>query len=262
MPSAYFYDVSRADLSATARRVAQIIFIGIALLFASFVFFYSSFMKKTISFDKTLSSPLLRRAQDVFNDVYKKQVPSRYSHSNASVYHSNCYGFVNFLLYDVYPEAYIEIQHAMETLKDEIPPSVDGKPCPFNYSAALKKLDLSCWEVVTDLGEVSPGDILIYLPLNFKPKKTFKIGERPPSIHMMIVEEVISSHKGSYHFSIIDCTRVPHNRIDDTRYPKRNGVGRSSVFLKEWRKEYLLQWSPRGKSLKREIVGARLKHPL
>lgn len=256
MPSAaHFHTFCRA---AQSRRIQRLI----TPFFSNMTLFYNPPQEKIFSFNKKPFSPLLRRAQDIFHDVHGNHKLSRYSHSNASVYHSNCYGFVNFLLCDIYPEAFVEIRDEMEVLKDEVPPSVDGSPCPFNYAAAFKRQDLKHWDVLEHLSEVLPGDVLVYMPLNFVPAKTFKMGQRAPDIHMMIVEEILSSYKGNYHFSIIDCTRVPHNRVDDTRYPKRNGIGRSSVFLKEWKKEYLLQWSPRGKSLKREIVGARLKHLL
>ena len=204
------------------------------------------------------SSPLLLKARQVFQAIQQGNAVSSYSHENKVEYHMNCYGFVNYLVQETAPTAFQEMVEAMEKLKHAVPPSFDGMPSPYNYAAALKKRRLKHWEVVENLEEVRPGDILIYLPLDFQPQEKYEVGQPVPAIHMMIVESALGKNKAKHHFRVIDCTRLPHNRIDDTRFPKRSGVGKSSVYLTKQGETYHLQWTYTGRILAKEMVFTRI----
>lgn len=204
-------------------------------------------------------SPLLIKAQTVFEAVHQGKAVSSYSHENKVEYHMNCYGFLNHLVQDTAPHAFQEMVDAMEKLKKTVPPSFDGMPCPYNYAAALKSKQLKHWEVVDNLEEVRPGDILIYLPPGFEPQEDFDTGQPVPAIHMMVVETVLGKTKEKHHFRVIDCTRIPHNRKDDTRYPKKGGIGKSSVYITKREPHFALQWTYTGRILAKEMVFARIR---
>ncbi|WP_420421084.1 hypothetical protein [Simkania sp.] len=212
----------------------------------------------SIAYCSETSPPLLLKAQEIFNAVHQGEAVSTYSHENKVLYHMNCYGFLNHLVQQTAPKAFQEMVEAMEKLKEVVPPSFDGMPCPYNYAAALKNKQLRHWEVIDTLEDIQPGDILIYLPVGFEPQDDFDVGQPVPAIHMMVVEAVLGKVKAKHHFRVIDCTRIPHNRKDDTRYPKKGGIGKSSVYLSKREENYGLQWTYTGRILAKEMVFARI----
>ena len=214
----------------------------------------------SFTYGTQVPSPLLLKAQKVFEAIQQGRAASSYSHENKEEYMMNCYGFLNHLVQQTAPHAFQEMVEAMEKLKHTVPPSFDGMPCPYNYAAALKKRQLAHWKVVEKLEEVRPGDILIYLPVGFEPQEEFELGQAVPAIHMMVVEAVLGQVKEKHHFRVIDCTRIPHNRMDDTRFPKRSGVGKSSVYLRKEGDAYLLQWTYTGRRLAKEMVFTRISY--
>jgi len=239
------------------RRIQRLI---LTIFSKTYLFIYAV-LSFSLTYCSETDSPLLLKAQTVFREIHSGKATSKYSHANQVLYEMNCYGFLNYLIQETSPEAFREILTAMEELKETTPPSVDGMPCPFNYAAALKHQKLKHWEMMKQIEEVQPGDILIYLPPNFEPQESFEIGQKPPRIHMMVVERVFPSKENLFHFSIIDCTRIPHNRIDDTRYPKKSGIGRSSLFLEKRGDDFALRWRADGPVQMKEMVFARLRTP-
>ena len=145
-----------------------------------------------------------------------------------------------------------------KVLSEVTPPSSDGQPCPFNYTAALTHLPLSEWQTVETLDDVIPGDILVYLPRNYRPPIDADYSKKSTGTHIMIVDQILEKVGDAYQFMVLDSTRVPHSK-QDTRYPNGSGIGKSPVFLTPCKNFTQLQWSPNGKKHEKEFTMGRIR---
>lgn len=188
---------------------------------------------------------------------------TEYSHLNTELdegYMYNCYGFIDRCVMTVAPEARQEIVDRMMELRDEVPPSFDGIPCPFNNVSILERGELHYWEQVLSLEDIRPGDIVIYLPTSFTPR--FSPDERKgkkTGTHMMVIQYALGRQGEEYAFTIINSTQSSHC-TQDSRYGKGNGVGSSPLFLKPIDgMTCILRWGTREKVYDKRIIVARLK---
>ena len=221
----------------------------------------SSIYRVPLPFPKKISrrEVLLVKATNI---VFKKQA-SKYSPLNTimeDTYCYNCYGFINHCIQKAVPEAYDELVEGMNSLGETVPVSFDGLPCPFNYATIFQNLDLTYWERVTELKDVRPGDIIVYLPLEYTPRTSPEEGSRKRTgTHVMMVQYSHGTKGESYAFSIIDCTRKAHCK-EDSRYPDKNGIGTSPLFLTPVKGDHcVLKWGERAKNYNKNIFIGRLK---
>jgi hypothetical protein len=160
----------------------------------------------------------------------------------------NCYGFASYIIHKTHPEAFAEIYQSMQRMSPRIPLSCDDIPNPYHYIQALKTKRLKYWSLVHSLKSCQPGDILAYMPENFRLQKkpTFK-GGALYGTHLMFANHYYGCADNFYHhFNIIDCTRRPHSRQYDSRWPdKKNAIGLSSIFIKPLatNKKVMIRWS-------------------
>ena len=172
-------------------------------------------------------------------------------------YNFNCYGFLNHCIKLVHEGAYDEMVHHMHALKAEVPLSIDGTPCPFNYAAILQRTSLVFWKTISSLEEVQEGDIFVMLRTNFVPSENPACMHKRTGTHMVLVDQVGSKVGDSFHFSVIDCTRRAHNE-HDSRYPSKHGIGRSPMILTPAADHYKLQWSSSGRKFRKKLTIGRL----
>lgn len=177
---------------------------------------------------------------------------STYSHKNKDVvldgkphYAFNCYGFIDHLLRKTHPSALQEVIDFMEEMRDVIPPSIDGMPCPYNYWAffeALKIRPSPCWKLIDSFEELESGDVIAYVGPDYVHRVIDTYPSSRTGTHMLIVDKVFGQAKGMWHFSIIDCTRAAHNRVDDSRWKGKHGVGQCSLYLCKEKGETYVCW--------------------
>ena len=217
---------------------------------------------------RCFSSGLLRiEALRHYKNVQFNGWTNRYCSQNISIpkkrtYTFNCYGFVNHCVKNVSPKAYNELTHKMNyTLAPYFPPSVDGQPCPFNLNTIFKLLRLTHWETIQAIADIKPGDIISYVPPKYKPPRLPEVDRLNTGTHVMIVDKVVKKTPTATHLMIIDSTRSPHCKLD-TRFPKGSGIGKSPVVLKLNRKYVNVQWTLGKRETPKELVIARLNHPL
>lgn len=205
--------------------------------------------------------PLHLQASHLLHSVKTKKRSSKYSNENQvsdDEFQFNCYGFVNHCIQEVCPKAYDELVEAMNgPLAESVPPSTDGTPCPFNYAAIFQEMPLTYWTAIPDLSDARPGDLMIYLPPKYQPLKEPDPQAKRTGTHAMIIDTVHGENNGSFHFQIIDSTRIPHSK-HDSRYPGKNGIGESPLFLTPCGDNYWIQWKSDGRRQEKEIFLARL----
>ncbi len=146
-------------------------------------------------------------------------------------------------------------------MKSRIPKSCDGLPCPFNLFTVFQTLNErpeELWSPIP-IPKIQPGDILVYLPINYKPSKIPDLS-KPTGTHAMIVKEIVSL-KPHLQLKIIDCTRKPHN-LTDTRHPYNSGIGASDIFIiyDNLQNTYRISWHAGKKGLQKELFAGRLKN--
>lgn len=200
------------------------------------------------------------------NRVAVNRSLSSYSHVNAIMeekYYFNCYGFVNHFLKIAAPAAQKELVRMMIELekKEGIPASFDGIPCPYNIAMTFQRYKLKYWMPIDDMQSVKPGDVMVYLPLEYSPRSSSEdCFDQQTGTHVMIVQNVYQEEEGYFSFSIIDCTRKAHG-ASDSRYPEHSGIGTSRLYLSHMSENcYILQWSKKGRQhFKRIFVGRLIK---
>ena len=201
---------------------------------------------------------LLSIVRSIFHKVQRFDYSSDYSHQNRvfkngeyrTTYALNCYGFIAYCIRSFSEEAYQELIHNMYSLRNIVPLSIDGIPCPFNLSAIFKQKHLKHWTHIPKLENVIEGDVIVYLPKNYMPSQFLNSNcKKATGTHVMVVSKVFErTALGFFHFSIIDCTRRPHS-ITETRYPRllkfyssfkkakkylcEGGIGEAPVFFFE-----------------------------
>lgn len=232
--------------------------------------------------DTSYPTALIKMANTFINKIDSKEISTRYSHDN-TFHHDkeilfNCYGFISFLIKQNSPEAFEDLLKQMLALEQEykIPKSLDplSFPSPYNYYTIFKylqakKLSSSYWEGLDDVFLLKPGDVLVYMAPGYQSPTHWdsRPSSRPTGTHVMVVEEVLEKQDKKCVLKIIDSTRAPHNKIDDTRHKAQlieGGIGKSSLVLKklEGSHMYSLKWSKRAsKRLKKEVMVGRLKDP-
>lgn len=206
---------------------------------------------------------LLIKANDIATNIACKKLHSKYSHLNTIMdvyYYYNCYGFINHCIQKAVPEAYNELVKGMWSLGETVPVSFDELPCPFNYAAIFQNLDLRYWERVTEFKEIRPGDIIVYLPLNYTPRTSpGENSNKRTGTHVMMVQYALGTKGESYAFSIIDCTQKAHCE-EDSRYPDESGIGTSSLFITPVKENHcVLKWGENDKSYDKNIFVGRLR---
>jgi hypothetical protein len=205
---------------------------------------------------------LLTSAEEVLEQVSSQRIKSTYSHENKishEGYHMNCYGFINHLVQQVSPEAYGTLCQRMLTMKEQVPVSTDGMPCPFNMFAIFQSLTRHMdkhWMYVP-INELEPGDVLVYQPTKYTPPQTPDLTKRSGT-HAMIVSRIVMVAERLRHFQVIDCTRDCHS-ADDLR-PGGSGIGCSNLYIKHKpdKTYYRLSWEPEKIGQKKELAAARL----
>ncbi|MBS0625657.1 MAG: hypothetical protein JSS32_06370 [Verrucomicrobia bacterium] len=169
----------------------------------------------------------------------------------------NCYGFINQVLLEHHPKAHNSLVEFMLSNRT-VPVSFDKIPCPFHYSAFFDSLSYCKnphWARVAEMSDLQPGDFIIYLPQNYVPKNIEAIGAKRTGMHIMIVEEVVSTELNQVSLSIVDCTRFRHC-WEDAR--EKGGIGRSPLTIERKEKTYALRWGSREKTLEKELFFGRL----
>lgn len=205
---------------------------------------------------------LLSSLKAVADGCQKGEIHSIYSHENTismKEWRFSCYGFINHLLLNHHPKAYDTVVQFMYTNREQIPISIDNQPCPFHYAAFLTSL-FNCrekyWDSFRDLKHILPGDILVYLPRDYTPKKIEEMPKGRTGMHMMIVEDVLNIDARRVDLKIIDCTRFRHCP-EDTR--ARDGIGRAPLTIHLQSSGAELQWGSREKTWPKDLFFGRLK---
>ncbi len=209
----------------------------------------------------------VRQIQDgLLRSVYGHDNVVRYD-DETPVLVMNCYGYIDYLLGITSPEARQELRLRMDMMKEDVPPSVDNIPCPFNMVALFEASRAGAFEFWNHVehDDVRPGDIMVYLPPDYTPTRNAEL-TAPTHTHAMIVQEHVCSFDGTDVYLIIDCTRRNHNTYSDSRRlggnAARGGIGRSHVFVKQNSKTGLydrMKWYPRGRVKHKKIVFGRVR---
>lgn len=219
------------------------------------------------------------KVNDIANKVIQNEISSCYSYDNeivricskakergrAKCWHFNCYGFISHCIKITSVSSYYELIVQMNALKRTAKPSFDGIPCPYNLAVIFgQQSELKHWIHVQDVRKAKQGDIIVYLPIDYRPLEAIDVEERPTGTHALVVARNIGEiADGFFHFSVIDCTRK-HHAITDSRFPDKNGIGRNSLFIfPESEGRCRLRWtSESGNEYKKKVVVGRMKNPI
>lgn len=202
---------------------------------------------------------MLSNAHGLLIKVERKEILFAYSHKNIVIknaYLFNCYGLINYLLYNLNPSPLNEITAFMETDHNPIGANKDGskRPCPLHYVAFQEALSSGIiqsnyWSLVESFGEARPGDIICY-------SNRYKSFSRPDrGQHIMIVEEVIPQKEDTLPMVVFHTT--------GQRTSSSLGTGlfteRKCFKLNKKKQATHIQWSRCGKFYKRCLRLLRLK---
>lgn len=208
-------------------------------------------------------SPLLQEACQILKKSEEGVIACTYSHQNkiqGNLFSCNCYGFINYIVNKTSPIAYRILLDLMEKMQHRIPLSVDETPCPFNYAYIFQSLSqqkCSHWSLVEKVEDALPGDILIYLPLHYEPPRFRPLEEGSTGTHIMLIEKIERMPNGTIHLSVIDCTKFPHSKREDSRAKNGGALGRSSVYLSRDGQTVYLQWQKGGILIPKQIFIGR-----
>lgn len=212
-----------------------------------------------------LSGKFLKNTREIFEYCREQEDRSVYSHDNkipkgekGPIYALNCYGFVNYVVSQTFWKAYYMLEKRMHEMSPAVPVSDDGRPCPFHYFKIFQSLPHpSCknWTRIDILEDVRPGDVMVYLPPEFQPPIQ-RSANRRTKTHLMIVDQIQHAEKNQACVTIIDCTREPHSRTEDTR--KSGGIGRATFLLDYKNPHSEIQWTGGGKKRTKNISIGRM----
>lgn len=129
----------------------------------------------------------------------------------------------------------------MYDLKETIPISIDGLPCPANL-IKIFQCKSSHWSKIENLGEVQGGDIIVYTPKGYTLTKQFN--SKTFGNHAMLILEVLPQKNDEHCFSVIEYTR---------RGKKATPIQKSVVHIIPT----TVRWKTR--RYRRDIVFARIR---
>ena len=144
-----------------------------------------------------------------------------------------------------------------------LPPSLDEIPCPFHYAKLFQSLARGetknpYWESVPlSAKHILPGDLLVYLPLNYQPKVIDQMPTTRPGMHVMIVERIFKKERNCLALSIIDCSRSRHCK-EDSRIEREKGIG-SALLTLTIGSPCSLRWGKEKEAMEIEIFLGRLR---
>jgi len=221
--------------------------------------------------DQPSTQTLIEMAEHLIALEKKSIIKSQYSQKNEITkdsegklfFEMNCYGFFSLILELSHKKAAKELIKAMDQMKETVPVSIDGIPCPFNLVAIFQQADtlgLQYWTNGT-VGSIERGDVLVYQFPGFKPSHKPRDGR---GTHVMLISQVESQDGLTLTLEVIDCTRQPHNRHDSrTSFRKpRPGFGKSTVTLYQVNGQYTqLKWgdTPNAVVHQKEFTVGKLK---
>lgn len=211
--------------------------------------------------EEPVPSLFLHRARTLYDDTLKGEKIFHYGHENILAeitYHFNCYGLVNHLLENDFPQSLLEIQMFMESDGNLTGANLDGSntPCPLHYigfyQSILKPKDAhSLWQGIADFTELSPGDLVFY----DSPHRNFSRPDRGQ--HIMIVQETHSLKENIISITFLHTTGRPTTAsigIVNGLY-----LETKTIQLDKNNKPTHIRWSPKGRFLRRRIGAIRLQ---
>jgi len=224
----------------------------------------------TVGFIQTpvVSSSLLEEAEVMLKNVASGRYKSFYDHKNnfdGIEYRFNCYGFIDYLLATVSPQAKSTLKERMHTMKsDALPLSEDGIPCPFNLFAifhSLKNHPDETWSTV-ELKDIKPGDILVYQPPKYNPMEKANYS-KPTGTHVMVIQKVIDHDNQSVlqHLGVIHFSKT-HQKPQETN-SENTGLGMCDLLIRKTSSTttYQVRWAHEETWYKKVLAVGRLTLP-
>jgi len=134
--------------------------------------------------------------------------------ADKGIYVLDCSDYVDNILENVYPDAYMNLVDAAGT----------AKPTSLSYYNFFRRLSDSndYWSKVDGVEGLEPGDILV-----FKNKKSLRSGAAG---HVMIVMKKPVRSGSAYLVRVADA--APHRHSNDTREAQKSGIGIGTLLLK------------------------------
>jgi len=212
-----------------------------------------------VSVPSSCPSTLLLSTRDLLNQIEKKEILFAYSHKNIiikNVYLFNCYGLINFLLYNLNPNPLEEIMRFMKTEENPIGVNRDGsdRPCPLHYVAfqealSNNRIQSDYWSAVDSFEDARPGDIICYS----KPYKSLNKPDRGQ--HIMMVESVLPQKNDILAMTLFHTTgQRTSNSLGTGLFTERK-----CFKLNKKKQATHVQWSRQGKFYKRCLRLLRLR---
>lgn len=135
--------------------------------------------------------------------------------SSRGIYVVDCSTYVDHILKTVYPLAYESLVTGTGTEK----PTTDDY---YDYFINLGYKSQTNWNTVEDVDELRPGDILVFRFKNANGRET--------GGHVMVVMDEPSHAGDTFFVRVADSAPTGHSQ--DTRLPRRSGIGIGTLMLK------------------------------
>lgn len=131
------------------------------------------------------------------------------------VYVTDCSTYVDHIVKTIYPRAYTSLVNATGTEK----PTSDDY---YDYFVNLADKPQNHWNMIDDVEKLRPGDILVF---RFKNSLGIETGG-----HVMIVMDEPARNDNTFFVRVADSAPTGHS--EDTRLPRRSGIGIGTLMLK------------------------------
>lgn len=164
--------------------------------------FVASFKQKLVSYVKNSVNHLRYSRYKLGGDRFD---------SYRGIYVLDCSSYVDHILQNIYPNAYSSLVNRTGA----------DKPTTEHYYDFFKELsskENDYWRKINDATDLKPGDILVFR------KKNNRSG------HVMVVMDESKATSGTVTLRVADS--APSRHSDDTRAPKKGGVGIGNLQLK------------------------------
>jgi hypothetical protein len=138
----------------------------------------------------------------------------------------NCYQFVNQVLQDDLEAPSLKQRDQLwrQVLQDLPETHHSEEIVPYHYflmALAFKQAisSLCSWATV-NIFEVKPGDILVYLGVDYEPNLAKRVAGRLTSSHIAFIDDVLSNdHENAVRLRLIDCSARKAGRLLDLDDP-------------------------------------------